>query len=222
MSEADENQETLPHPTPTPLLDHIRTEELTKLARKRFAERLADAELKVLSDSAVSCDPYQPQTNAPRPEIRPELVRWLASDPEAVPFIDPKGIRVLDITLPSVPNLAHCHITIPLDFRRSTIKGEINLQSAVTRDIYLWDCSVEGAVEADGIDARGPIFLRDSHFCGEVRLGGAQVKGDLDCRGTKLAVEEGNALDADSAEICGNVFLSGEFESSGTIRDRKS
>jgi hypothetical protein len=210
MSQTDENQ--------TPLLDRIHAENLTELARKRFAYHLSDAELRVLRDSAISRDPYQPQTNAPRPEIRPELVRWLASDPEAVPFIDPKGIRVLGITLPRVLNLAHCHITVPLDFRVSTIKGGINLQSAVTRDIYLWDCSVEGAVEADGIDAHGPIFLRGSRFSGEVRLGGAQVKGDLDCRGAKLVVEEENALDADGAEIGGNVFLIDGFESSGTIR----
>src|ERR1039457_2203616 len=85
MSQTDENQ--------TPLLDRIHAENLTELARKRFAYHLSDAELRVLRDSAISRDPYQPQTNAPRPEIRPELVRWLASDPEAVPFIDPKGIR---------------------------------------------------------------------------------------------------------------------------------
>jgi hypothetical protein len=54
----------------------------------------------VLRDSASYVDPDLHETNAPQPAIRPEFVRWLASDPEAVDFIAPKGLRVFGVTLP--------------------------------------------------------------------------------------------------------------------------
>jgi len=188
------------------------------MVRKRFDADLSETELRVLGDSAMFGDPYDSSIGAPRPTIRPEFVRWLASDPAAVRFIAPKGIRVWDVTLPDVLDLARCHISVPLDFRNSTIGGDINLESAETRDIYLWKCSVKGAVEAAGIDARGPLSLHESQFSEAVRLGGAQVKGDLDCSGANLTVEEGDALDANGAQILGNVLLCEGFTASGTIR----
>jgi hypothetical protein len=58
------------------------------------------ASLRVLRDSASSLDQYLPQPDAPRPTIRSEFVRWLATDPEAATYIDPKGLRAYGITLP--------------------------------------------------------------------------------------------------------------------------
>jgi hypothetical protein len=256
-----------------PLIDQIREQKLIELAKTRFAADLTEAELNVLRESASSLDSDLPKKDAPRPEIRPELVRWLASDPEAAPFLDPKGIRVYGVTLPRYLNLAECRIAVPLIFYRCTIKRGINLRSAETRGIYLLGCSVEGTVQADWIDAQGAIVFRESQFTsevilsgarirgelsfsgakleveakegeeevvglsagraeigggvflgngftsnGEIRLHGAQIKGDLDCSGAKLVVTEGKALSADGAEIGGAVFLSEKFTSYGEIR----
>ncbi len=256
-----------------PLIDQIREQKLIELAKTRFAADLTEAELNVLRESASSLDSDLPKKDAPRPEIRPELVRWLASDPEAAPFLDPKGIRVYGVTLPRYLNLAECRIAVPLIFYRCTIKRGINLRSAETRGIYLLGCSVEGTVQADRIDAQGAIVFRESQFTsevilsgarirgelsfsgakleveakegeeevvglsagraeigggvflgngftsnGEIRLHGAQIKGDLDCSGAKLVVTEGKALSADGAEIGGSVFLRDGFTCSGTIR----
>jgi len=201
-----------------PLLDQIRTAKLIQLARKSFDPNLSDAELKVLRDSASSLDPVEPAADAPRPPVRSDFVRWLATDPETALNIDPKGLRLYGMTLPSTLDLQECRITIPLYFFLCTIEGEINLQSAETRGIYLLGCSIEGELSADGINIHGPLFLSGTSFSSEIRLRRAKIKSDLDCKDTKLRATTVDALLADGAEIRGTVFLNGEFESFGTIR----
>ena len=85
-----------------------------------------------------------------------------------------------------------------------------------------------GAVNADGVEVHGPIFLIRSRFSDEIRLRGARIQGDLKCSGAKLEVkvkngaEEITALFVDGAEIDGNVFLDAfkdeRFTSTGVIR----
>lgn len=212
--------------------DDLRARKLVQLARERFDYDLSDAELKVLRDSASSGDVSEPNENAPRPEVRSELVRWLATDPETAGQIDPKGIRVYGVTLPTKLDLEGSRISVRLDFRRCTVKGDVNLDQAETRDILFWDSSVDDGCEfhADTIDLHGFLQLHRSSFSGQIHLGGAKIEGDLDCSGAKLTVEEGIAFFADGAEIGGDAFLrvdrkaSGDvilredFKSSGTIR----
>jgi hypothetical protein len=201
-----------------PLLDQIRETKLIELATARFASDLSDAELKVLHDSASSGDPIPPAADALRPEIRPDFVRWLATDAEAAPYIDPKGLRVFGVTLPDKLDLQDCRIRVTLYFQHCTMKSEINLLFAETRGIFLLDSSLDRGIRADGIDVHGQLFLQGSSFSGEIRLLGAKIKGYLDCSGAKLKVTEGNALSADGAEIGGDVFLRKGFESNGKIR----
>jgi hypothetical protein len=209
-------------------LDQIREEKLINLAKACFDPLPTEAEEKVLRDSASSLDPDMPAACSPRPTIRSDFVRWLATDPEAATHIDPKGLRAFGITLPDKLDLRNCRVLVLLHFQLCTVKSEINLQSAETRGVFFLDSSFDGVIKADRIDVDGPIFLRGSSFFGEIRLSGARIKGALDCLGAKLKVTEGNALSADRAEIGGFVFLQQGydlsrtmlqgFESSGTIR----
>src|ERR1022692_1403231 len=64
----------------------------------------------------------------------------------------------------------------------------------------------------------GNVLLSESFTSsGTIRLPGARINGDFDCRGARLKVEEGDALVAYGAEIGGNVLMSGGFECSGRI-----
>jgi hypothetical protein len=200
-----------------PLLDQIREKKLIDLAKACFDPPPTAAEEKVLRDSASSLDQYLPKADAPRPTIRSEFVRWLATDPEAATYIDPKGLRAYGITLSGKLDLQSCRILVTLDFRQCTLKSEIDLLSAETRGVWLLDSLLDRGIRADGIDVDGPLFLRGSSFSGEIRLLGAKIKGDLECPGAKLNVADGDALSADGAEIGGNVFLCKGFESRGTI-----
>jgi hypothetical protein len=205
-----------------PLLDKIREEKLIDLAKACFDPPPTEAEEKVLRDSASSLDRDMPAANSPRPTIRSDFVRWLATDPEAAAHIDPKGIRAFGITLPDKLDLQNCRILIPLHFQHCIIKSEIDLRSAETRSIQLLDSSFGGIIMADRINIDGPLFLRGSIFFGEIRLPGAQIKGALDCLGAKLKVTKGNALTADRAEIGGIVYLQQGYDLSGTMQGFES
>jgi hypothetical protein len=200
-----------------PLIDQLREKALIELAKARFDPDLTEAERKVLRDSASSEDLPDPDENAPRPEIRPAFLRWLATDPEAAPHIDPKGLRVYAANIPGALDLRECHVNPTLDFRRCGFQGEINLQSAETRGLYILDSSLAGGILADGVIVHGPLFLRRIQSDGEIRLLGAEIAGQLACNGAKLRAKD-NALSADGAKIAGGVFLKDGFESDGEIR----
>jgi len=201
-----------------PLLDQIRAEKLINLARSRFDHHITDAELNVSRDSASSIDAAVPKPDALRPEIRPEFARWLATDPEAVPLVDPKGLRFVGVTLAGKLNLMDCSIGVPLVFKTSTLQGGIDLSWTVTRDIGVFDCVLNGAFTAAGIEAHGPVMLRGNQFSSSVGFARARIKNDLDLDNSKLELKNEVALTVDGAEIGGNLFLRGTFTSSGTIR----
>jgi len=200
-----------------PQFDQIREKELIELARLRFDADLSEAERKILHDSASSEDLPEPDENALKPVVRAEFLRWLATDPETAPHIDSKGLRVYAATIPGKLDFEECHVNPTLDFRRCEFQGEINLLSAETRGLYFFDSLLIGGIRADGVIVHGPLFLRRIHSKGEIRLLGAKITGVLDCSGAKLKAK-GDALNADRAQIGGDVFLADNFESDGTIR----
>jgi hypothetical protein len=161
------------------LLDESRTSKLLRLAYDRFDPALSEAEKKVLRDSASSLDPEDPRQGTLRPPIRPELVRWLASDSEAAIQIDPKGLRINGVTLLDKLDLGTCRAGFALHFFRCTMEDEVNLQFAEIRGLSIVDCAVDGSILADGIDIRGALFLRNSIVSGEVRVVGSKIRADL-------------------------------------------
>jgi hypothetical protein len=203
------------------LLDQIREKKLIDLAKACFDPPPTAAEEKVLRDSASSSsNPDAQAANTQRPEIRPDLVRWLVTDKEAAANIDPKGLRAFGITLPDKLDLQNCRVLVPLHFQNCTIKSEIDLRSAETRSVHLLDSSFEGIIRADRINVDGPLYLRGSSFSREIRLVGGKINGALDCLGAKLIVKGGNALSADRAKIGGIVNLRTDYDSSGTVLQR--
>jgi len=200
-----------------PQIDRIRINRLTDLAHLRFDINLTRAETKVLTDSAGSIDPIEPALNSPRPDVRPEFIRWLATDHEAAKHIDPKGLRAWGVNLAGKLDFEECHIFPTLFFHRCTFCGEINLMSAEAKGIYLTESEIRGAVQADGVTVHGPVNVRRSEFLAEVRILGAIIESELSLTGAKFR-GPGDALSLDNSTVGNNVFLNGEFESNGTVR----
>ncbi|MGA9071110.1 MAG: hypothetical protein WB424_12685, partial [Terracidiphilus sp.] len=176
-----------------------------------------NAELKVLRDSTSSEELLYPDENAPKPVVRAEFLRWLASDTEAATLIDPLGLRVYAATIPGSLNLKNCHIKPVLDFRYCEFQEEIDLRSAETQGIFIFNSSLVKGIGADRVIVHGPLFLRRAQSKGEIRLLGAEIEDTLDCSGAKLKATD-DALHADGVKIRGGVFLTDNFESEGTIR----
>jgi hypothetical protein len=200
-----------------PLLDQIRAQKLIELAHARWVPDPNDAELKVLRDSASPLDPDLPAADAQRPLIRADFVRWLATDPETTPYIDPKGLRIAGVNFLGTLDLQNCHIPVPLTFMRCLIDGEVVLQSAETKGFFMLDSWVKGAFRGDFVSVGGPLYLKGTSFSRNVLLLCARITGDLNCAGAKLHVGQGYALAADGADIGGSVFLNAGFEASGTV-----
>ncbi len=80
------------------------------------------------------------------------------------------------------------------------------------------------AVNADGIDVQGDVFIRESTVKGEVRLLGARIGGGLDCDGgtftnppRKDLDGSGSALNADGVNVKGDIALGGGFAANGGV-----
>ena len=80
------------------------------------------------------------------------------------------------------------------------------------------------ALNADGLEATGTVFLRGLEATGEVRLPGAKLGGDLDCNGARLTAakspqtgERGKALNLQGARVTGVLFLRDGATVSGVL-----
>ena len=76
------------------------------------------------------------------------------------------------------------------------------------------------ALVADGMKAGGDVFLTGRFTAaGVVRLHGADITGQLGCRGAQLtgADSDGNTLVADGMKVGEDVFLDGGFTAAGTV-----
>jgi len=73
------------------------------------------------------------------------------------------------------------------------------------------------ALIANGADIRGSVFFRDAQSDGEVNLVRIRIGGNLDCAGGTFSNPGRKAVNADSAEIKGNVFLRNRFSAKGEV-----
>jgi hypothetical protein len=79
------------------------------------------------------------------------------------------------------------------------------------------------ALVADRLSIRGGVFLRDCFRAkGEVRLLGAKIGGDLDCRSAAFENKDGYAISAGGLSTQGAVFLRDRFSAKGEVNLRRT
>jgi hypothetical protein len=198
------------------LIDESRAEKLIQLARSRFSPDLTAAELKVLRDSAGSAEPPTAGEGVPRPEVRPEFLQWLATDPEVVPQVDSKGLRIWGITVPGELNLEKSQVPSVLDFCQCDFKGTIRLLLARTQRISISESSL-AELNGDRMTVDGSLLMYRVDVAGKISLCGAELKRQLRLSDVHLNAT-GVALDVDGASIGGDLFMWEGFTSQGTIR----
>jgi sRNA-binding regulator protein Hfq len=197
------------------------------------------SELKLLcavtSGEVAYCGPnleYDDPTNDPEHseewptdrDVRGSLIRWLCGDAQAAKLIDPKGIQLLGARVVGETgsqlalDLESVVGPFPLGLLRCRVEGSIILRNAELPRMILSGSWIE-ELGGDGLKVKGDLFLRNGfHSDGEVRLLGADVGGDLNCRSGTFAREDGDALSADGIKITGNLFLSNGFRADGEVR----
>lgn len=113
-----------------------------------------------------------------------------------------------------------------------TSEGRVRLRGAhIGGDLYAKGACVTSAdgpaLSADGMAVEGGVWLNgdasarfEAH--GEVRLVGADIRGQLNCAGGSFANPEGDALNAEGITVNGDVHLTGahgaRFEAQGEVR----
>ncbi len=91
------------------------------------------------------------------------------------------------------------------------------LRSARVQNLFLNDSSLPG-LQADRLEVRGDVSLRNVNATGEVRLLGAKLEGDLDCTKAQFrAGDNGKALSADGLDAEGVIRLC-NVEATGEVR----
>jgi hypothetical protein len=214
-------------------------DQLEALARMHF-EDLTAAEIKLLraapkgefavcgpndEEADPANDPSKADEWGEERRVRASLIRWLCVDHQANDLIDPKGIQVfgsdvtgkLDLSLVSVPfalSLVHCRLTSDVELQDVKI-ARLDFRGSHVRRIA-----------GDGARVRGDVsFAQGFYAVGEVRLLGAQIKGDLDCRGGTFenpavanVSASGYAISADRTVVGGSVFLRDRFKAKGEVR----
>jgi hypothetical protein len=189
-----------------PNLDTIRHLKLQSLASQRFGHALLPAEDEVLRVSSSSEVNFQPENPGLRPEVRAELLRWLATDLDCRDHIDPRGLRVCCATITGELNLGNCRMPFPLAFHACTFQKVLSLVAARAQQLVLVACSTSQGIKADGLIVEGGLFLRYLDSLSEIRLPGAEIGGNVECQGTRI-VAEGVSLNLEGAEVHGNIFL---------------
>ncbi len=128
-----------------------------------------------------------------------------------------KGVRVEGALITDVLDLEGCTLPHDIALMDCRIRQTPNLRSAKIENLFL-DGSILPGIGADGLTAKGDVFLRDVTSTGELRLLGATLGGDLVCNGATLtAGETGFALSADRLAVKGNVVLQ-DVTSTGELR----
>ncbi|MGA3054523.1 MAG: hypothetical protein ABSD63_09975 [Candidatus Korobacteraceae bacterium] len=108
---------------------------------------------------------------------------------------------------------------------RAQIGGDLSCEDGTFTNPSKKDFSRSGiALNADGIDVKGYVFLRKSTTKGAVRLLGAQIGANLECDGgaftnppQKDLPRSGTALDAERSNVKGMVFLRDGFTADGVV-----
>lgn len=187
---------------------------LIAAAKLRFDPVLQPGEMKVLEDSVTGDAPQV--LNGSRQVVRPEFLRWLATDEEIQNYIDPQGIRVFSATIPGILDLSFCTIASLLHFRDCSFDDLVVLLHAELRGLCIYS-SISKGILAHGAKIHGPVFLLDGfQSFGPIELHSAVLDQALDCRGAILKSSE-LPLILDHASIKGGVNLGQGFSSAGEI-----
>lgn len=145
-------------------------------------------------------------TPNPQTHIRADVLRYLIAGGCETHLVADWGI-----------DLYGAHVIGALDLDLATAKGVTGLVrcrfdnpiNALQAKLQLLDLdgSAFRALNAQGVQVTGSVFLRDIAAEANVDFNSATIGGQLDCTGAKFNATAGHALNAQGAQLTGDIFL---------------
>ena len=184
-------------------------------AEKQLAECLAQGNPCVLGDAVPKAE-----ESGHHNTVRPEVIRFFAYGGDGENSVRGAviALRGAWICGDEPLDLTHADIPYALEFSRCHFAVGVNMRHAKCEALYLNGSRLTQGLTADGLKTKGNVHLRDRFFAGgEVRLGGADIGGPLDCTGGKFHNPKGYALNADGLTTKGDVNLRDGFSADGEV-----
>ncbi|MCB1402580.1 MAG: hypothetical protein KDJ81_07225 [Rhodobacteraceae bacterium] len=189
---------------------------------------LSDAERKVLAEldtgEDIEIGESVPEQGDERRRVRAALIRLLllGDDPDPKFRLHEKGLRIRGAWIPDRLDLEGCRELRDVALIYCRFGEAPRLLSAELHNLC-FDGSHLPGLFADGLEAKGGVYLRDIESSAEVRLPNAKIGMNLECDGaTFRAVEDGQGnpggvFFADGLESGGSLFLRG-VRANGEVR----
>ena len=187
------------------------------LAEKEFVRCLAEGQPCIVGNGELPDVPIVSGDGAN--VVRGDVIRFFAyggneENPVAGPIIHLQGSWISGVLI-----LMHASIPYVLDFINCHFDDDVDMPHAECAGLYLHGSRLVRVLRADGLTTKGNVYLRNGFSAkGAVRLLGANIGGDLDCKGGKFYNPGGIALAADGLATKGSVILSNGFSVEGEVR----
>jgi hypothetical protein len=160
----------------------------------------------------------RPSVATPGNTVRAEFIRFLALQTDSSAPVHTRGIQLKGAYIDGILELSHCTLNFPLALQTCFFNKILYLLDTNLHGLSLGGSNVP-QLQGQGLNCKNSIFLNNGFFSnGEIRLLGAKIGGELDCRGATLINTDGYALIADRAEISGGIFLCNLFSAKGEVR----
>lgn len=141
------------------------------------------------------------------PTIRADLIRFLARGGNSAYPVDPKGVTIWGARIEGELDLEACTglRRLGLDFCHLT---DVPLMRDASGQLLSLQHSHLPGLRADRLTLSGNLFLRGTEASGPVRLLGAKIGGDLDCKHARFGGKgtDGRAFSMGGAEVTGHFF----------------
>ena len=190
---------------------------LVSLAQNYFKEKsieLTPSEIKLLGwvEAGETAD-YQKHDNDCT--LRAEIINWLCSDKEASSHITYFGLQIGSAKIIGRLELSFAEMEYPLLLGSCSLPNGIDISYARVNLLGLSGSHIasEGdpdnvAFLGDGLVVKGSLFFRaGAEVRGKTKLVGAEIGGQLTCRGSSFINRSDVAFSADQIIVKGSVLL---------------
>lgn len=178
-------------------------------AERKLLEATARGEVAVIGDK-------RPEEATKENTVRASFLRFLLLGGDEQAPAHQQGARLSGAWVSGALNLENCTAVSAIHCEECNFVEPLSLRRSSLPGIFMPGSMVKG-IEANRANVKNGVFLRDGFVAtGTVRIIGAKIDGNLDCRNGQFDGNGEQSIVAARALIEGSVFLRNNFKAIGT------